>query len=140
MQKLNEKPVKSPFRVPENYFDEVNRKLISAATGKDLDVRQPSIPNRLRSYLLIAASVAGFILLSYAAVKLLTDGNVKFSSNEISLKVTSEQDIYDIDISTIEDKSASLLFSDEGPDVSKTDIIDYLLQEDIELNEIYEQL
>jgi hypothetical protein len=137
---LNEKPDKNPFKVPENYFEDVNRKIISVTSGNDSDVRKSPVTSRFRSYLLVAASVTGFVLLSYTAVKLLTQGKEKFSSHEVSLEAYTDQDISDIDIISIEDKSVSLVFSDEGPDVNKTDIIDYLLQENIELNDIYERL
>ena len=40
MQKLNEIPDKNPFKVPENYFEEVNRKIISATTGDNQYVKK----------------------------------------------------------------------------------------------------
>jgi hypothetical protein len=33
MKKLNETPGKNPFKVPENYFEEVNRKILSETAG-----------------------------------------------------------------------------------------------------------
>ena len=41
---------------------------------------------------------------------------------------------------SLEENASSLVLSDEGPDVSKKDIIDYLMLENIEINDIYEQL
>ena len=35
--------------------------------------------------------------------------------------------INDIDISSLEEDASSLVLSEEGPDVSKKDIIDYLI-------------
>jgi hypothetical protein len=46
----------------------------------------------------------------------------------------------DIDVSAIEEKASSIVLSEEGPEVSKKDIIDYLLLENIELSDIYEKL
>jgi hypothetical protein len=48
--------------------------------------------------------------------------------------------INDIDILSLEEKAALLGLSDEGADINKSDIINYLLLENIEINEIYEQL
>ena len=76
MQKLNDIPDKNPFKVPDNYFEEVNRKIISATSGIEQEVKAVSTYNRFRTYLLIAASVAGFILISYTAVKLFTPDKI----------------------------------------------------------------
>jgi hypothetical protein len=46
----------------------------------------------------------------------------------------------DIDIQSLEENAASLVLPEEAPEVNKTDIIDYLLLENIEINDIYEQL
>ena len=58
-KELNDKPDKNPFKVPDNYFEEVNRKIISVTSGFEQEVKVISTYNRFRTYLLIAASVAG---------------------------------------------------------------------------------
>ena len=73
-KELNDKQDKNPFKVPDNYFEEVNRKIIYATSGFDQEVKVIRTYNRFRTYLLVAASVAGFILISFAAIKLLTPG------------------------------------------------------------------
>ena len=140
MEKLNDIPGKNPFKVPDNYFEEVSRKIISATTGADQEVRKISIYNRFRTRLLIAASVAGFILISYSAVKLLTHEKVNSEVAEVLHGVSTESYINDLDISSIEEDASSLVLQEEGPDVSKKDLIDYLLRENIEISDIYEQL
>jgi len=140
MQKLNDIPDKNPFKVPDNYFDEVNKKIISVTSGFDQEVKVVSTYNRFRTYLLIAASVAGFILISYTAITLLTPDKIDSQVSEVIYDVNSDSYINDIDISSLEENASSLVLSEEGPDVSKTDIIDYLLLENIEINDIYEQL
>ena len=42
MKKLNEIPGKNPFKVPENYFEEVNRKILSVTSGNDHEVKKSS--------------------------------------------------------------------------------------------------
>ena len=140
MAKLNDIPGKNPFKVPDNYFEDVNRKIISATSGTDQEVRKISAYNRFRTRLLIAASVVGFILISYSAVKLFTNGKENSEVAEIVHGVNTESYINDLDISSIEEDASSLVLQEEGPDVSKKDIIDYLLSENIEISDIYEQL
>ena len=140
MKKFNEITDKNPFKVPDSYFEEVNRKIISATCGKNRDVKKIGFYNRFRPYLLAAASVAGFIVLSYTAVKLLIpDTKNSLGSKELSGEYP-ELYIYDIDILTIEENAASLDLPGEGYEVNNTAIIDYLLLENIEINDIYEKL
>jgi len=140
MQKMNDIPGKNPFKVPDNYFEDVNRKIISATSGFDQEVRKISIYNRFRTRLLVAASVAGFIFISYTAIKLLTHDKSNSQVSQVLHEINTESYINDIDISSLEEDASSLVFTEELPDVSKKDIIDYLLRENIELNDIYEQL
>jgi hypothetical protein len=140
MKKLNEIKDKNPFKVPETYFEEVNRKIISVTTGYNQDVKKVGLYSRFRPYFAIAASVAGFILLSYTAVKLITHDRINSQISEVMFEEYSESYINDIDIFTLEENAASLVLSEEVPDVNKTDIIDHLLIENIEISDIYEQL
>jgi hypothetical protein len=140
MQKLNDIPDKSPFKVPENYFEEVNRKIISATSGSADEVKKITFYSRFRTSFLVAASFAGLVLLSYTAIKLLTPDKSNKQVSEVLHEISPDAYINDIDISAIEDDASSLVLSDEGPEVSKSDIIDYLLSENIELNDIYEHL
>jgi hypothetical protein len=140
MKKLNEIPDNNPFKVPENYFEEVNRKIISVTSGYNLDVKKRGLYNRFRPYFLIAASVAGFILLSYAAIKLFVPDRINTQLSEVINKENSESYINDVDILSLEEDASSMVLSEEGPDVNKKEIIDYLLLENIEINDIYEQL
>jgi hypothetical protein len=140
MDNLNDIPGKNPFKVPDNYFDEVNRKIITATSGIKPVERKISVYNRFRASILVAASVVGFILISYVAVKLFTQKNVNSEVSEVLHGINTESYINDIDLSTIEEDASSMVLQDEGPDVSKKDIIDYLLKENIEISDIYEQL
>jgi hypothetical protein len=140
MKKLNDIPGKNPFKVPDNYFEEVNRKIISVTSGIDQKVRKVSVYNRFRTNLLIAASVAGLILISYTAIKLLTPDKRNSQVSEVLHEINPDLYINDIDISSLEEDASYLVLSDEVPDVSKKDIIDYLLLNNVELNDIYEQL
>jgi hypothetical protein len=140
MKKLNEIQEKDPFRIPENYFEEVNRKIISATSGYDQDIKKAGIIRRFRPYLLVAASVTGFILFSYTAIKLLSTDRFNAQVSEVIYEEYTGSYINDIDILTLEENAASMVLSEEGPDVNRTEIIDYLMLENIEINDIYVQL
>ena len=140
IKKLKEIPDKSPFKVPENYFEEINRKIIAVTTGDEHEVRKVSISDRFRTAFLVAASIAGLILISYTAVKLFIPRGTNSHVSETLQNISTETYINDIDISSLEEDASSLNLSDDGPDVTSKEIIDYLLLENIELNEIYEQL
>ncbi len=139
-KELNDKPDKNPFKVPDNYFEEVNRKIISVTSGFEQEVKVISTYYRFRTYLLIAASVAVFILISFAAIKLLTPGKSNSQVSEVLYDVNPDSCLNEIDISTLEEKASTVVLSEEGPEVSKKDIIDYLMLENIEINDIYEHL
>ena len=140
MKNLNEMPDNNPFKVPENYFEEVNRKIISVTSGYSQEVKKPGLYGRFRSYFAVAASVAGFFILSYAATKLLTHDRINSQLSEVVYLETTEPYLSDIDVFTLEETASSLVLTEEGPDVNITDIIDYLLLDNIEINDIYEQL
>ena len=140
MKRIDEIAGKNPFKVPENYFEEVNRKIISATAGSETETRRPGLFVRLRPYLAAAASVAVLALLSYVTVKVFFPVNDTRLVPEISMQEFSDSYLNDIDILTLEENADPLLFSEEMPDVEKSEIIDYLLLENIDINEIYELL
>ena len=140
MKKLNEITNNNPFKIPDNYFDEVNRKIISATSGYSEEVKKAGLYNRFRPYILIAASVTGIVFLSYTAIKLLGPDDAKIQLSEVLDAEYSQSYVNDIDITTLEENASSMVLNEEGPDVSSKDIIDYLLMENIEINDIYEQL
>jgi hypothetical protein len=137
MKKQNE-PYRNPFRVPDNYFDEVNQRIISAAAA-DKKIVKSTVFERFRTQLLVAASIAGLVLLGYTALKLFSPDKSEQRASIIVNEFNIESFIDDIDISTLEENASSLV-SEQVPDVPHKDIIDYLLLENIELTDIYAKL
>jgi hypothetical protein len=139
MKKIEDIPDKTPFKVPEGYFDEVNDRIIRATSGKIPDEKKSSIYHRIRPFLLAAASVAGFILLSYTAIRLVNSRKSSHAAGIMTIDYNSPV-FNDLDIYSIEENAASVSVPEQGPDVSESEIIDYLVLDNIEINEIYEQL
>ena len=100
MNKLSDIPGRRTHKVPDNYFEEVNRKIISSTSGYEQEVRKTGFYNRFRTSLLIAASVAGFILISYTAVKLLIPDNKKSQVSEVLSEINPDSYLNDIVISS----------------------------------------
>ena len=98
MASLNEIPKKSPFKVPDNYFDEVNRKILSAASDVSQINKQTSFIHRFRMQLAVAASVAVLAILSYTGLKLITNDRSATTVSEIFSTELNESVINDIDI------------------------------------------
>jgi hypothetical protein len=140
MQKLNEIPGKNPFKVPENYFEEFNRRIINSTSGLPLSEKKIGLYNRFRPYLLIAASVTILVFLSFAAIKLFRPGKNQLQLSEVTNTEFSESVINEFDLSTLEESAAAIIMTEEAPKVSKADIIECLLQENIEISDIYERL
>lgn len=89
--------------------------------------------------MLIAASVAGLIILSYGTVRLINSERSKSIVSELMSNINPDSLVNDIDISSIEESASTMTIPNDSLDVSKKDIIDYLIKENIEINEIYER-
>jgi hypothetical protein len=111
MEKLNETSGKNPFKIPENYFNEVNRKIISASSGYNTEAKKVSLYDKVKPYLAIAAFVSGLILISYTALKLLRSNDVNDRVPQISMQEFSESYLNDIEIITLEESGAALIQS-----------------------------
>jgi hypothetical protein len=140
MASLNEIPKKNPFKVPENYFDEVNRKILSASSGNYPKSGGNSFIHRFRTQLAVAASVAGLILLSYAGLKIISNYRKTTQVFEIFSADANESILNDIDIQALEENVLSSGITVETSEFTSSEIIDYLLLENIEISDIYEKL
>jgi hypothetical protein len=131
-------PGKNPFKVPENYFEEVNHRIISATAGEDEKPVRHSLYRRMRPYILAAAAFTGFLIISYFTARVIITGE---KDPESGLTETiSVSYLNDIDIYSIEESFIELELSDGLPGINKSEIVDYLMLEDIENEDIIEIL
>jgi hypothetical protein len=105
-----------------------------------MEVKKTGVLSRFKPYLLIAASVTGFIILSYTAIKFFGPDKSNIPLSDVINTEYSQSYLNDIDITALEETASSLDLKIEGPDVSNKEIIDYLLMENIDISDIYEQL
>ena len=154
MKLNNEIKNKNPFRVPEDYFETLTEKTMSAihesdredisVAGEEITVKKIS----LRPYLALAAAIAGFALVTTIMVRLVrNDRPAAFQSEEYSLfadLAAEEIDIYMLEneLRKAEETEESAWIDEETleKEISTEDIIDYLTMEDIDINDIYELL
>jgi hypothetical protein len=115
---------KNPFKVPENYFEDVTRKIISATAGTGSVSAKSGLYRRLRPYLAVAASLAAFIILSYTAVRIFLPAGTNEDVPSISLQEFSESYLYDIDLLTLEENAEFLILNEVAPDISSSEIVE----------------
>jgi hypothetical protein len=140
MKELKDISKENPFKVPENYFDEVNRKIISATAGYEAEENKKATIRRINPFLAVAASVAVLVLFSVTALLFFKGDNSKETMPEITLSEFVDNYLPDIDVLTLENSVAEKGDFLEKSGLSKSDLVDYLVIENIEISEIYEKL
>lgn len=165
--KLNEEIKKSnPFKVPEGYFETLTDRTMSAisrsmedevgAAAEETPVRRLN----LRPYLALAAAIVGFALLATFTVRLVS-GGMERSADELNGSLYADLEAEQFDIYMLEDELMEVVYEEaareagmalsEGTatgsgepsaeeEISAEAIIDYLLMEDVDINDIYELL
>lgn len=131
---------KNPFNVPENYFEDVKRKIISETSEKKSETRFPSVYERLRPFFAIAASVAILTLLTFTGIKTFHPGGRSLKINGVTIETLSEMVINDMDLVNIEESVDLTGLPAIRSDINENEIVDYLILEDVDLDEIYEFL
>jgi hypothetical protein len=141
MKKSDDIPKLNPFKVPEGYFDELPGRIMEVVSGTEPDQEKKTLIRRLRPYLAVAATVAALAVISYTAIHL-SSGDGTRNRVEVDISATELTDSYlnDIDLLTLEEKVAESVPADRMPDVNSNEIIDYLITENIDIYDIYEQL
>jgi hypothetical protein len=140
MKKFENIAGKMPFKVPDGYFEEVNKKIIAATSGNTTESKSRRSSFRLRPYLMAAASIAGLIVLSYSAVRVIDHHRTNWHHSELLPEEEFSQYVNELDIYSLEENAGPIDITDQGPDVSKAEIMEYLVFENIEISDIYEQL
>lgn len=128
----------NPFRVPENYFDEVNRKILDSTVNHQ-DIKKFTVSGKFRPLLAIAASVAILIAAGYISVKLFEKKTIY---PEVSQIINSSPEILleEIDPYMLENSASIAADFEKDSDLTNDEIIDYLIDEDIDISMIYEKL
>jgi hypothetical protein len=165
--KLNDEIKKSnPFKVPEGYFDTLTERTMSAIR-KSRGEADPALDTRLsggadaakedaartdtgtpvrrisfRPFLALAAAILGFALLATVMVRLVTGDRASAryeAGNGLYADLAAEGlDTYFIEHELLQTEPGEITGTEQS--ISSDVIIDYLMTEDIDLNDIYELL
>ncbi|MGD0581812.1 MAG: hypothetical protein ABR974_02570 [Bacteroidales bacterium] len=140
MKKLDEIPKNNPFRVPENYFGNLTDRIISHTSETGPAHEKKGTVRKLKPFLLAAASVAILAIIGYTAIYFADRSPDRSLTENIAESRFDNIYLNDIDMATLEENVAGNENFIEIPDLSRNEIIDYLLAEDINVLDIYEQL
>jgi len=147
---LNDEIKKSnPFKVPDGYFDTLTERTMSAVKeshNQEETAESIGMPVRrlvLRPFFALAAAILGFAILATVMIRLVNSGSVSEQYQEdISLYAdlaAEELDTYMIEYELSQTEPVEMTLAKEE-EISSEAIIDYLMMEDIDLDDIYELL
>lgn len=158
MKLSDETAKKNPFSVPGDYFESLADRTMAAIreeeAGRQEGGQQPEPPVsqpgnakpgrvvNLRPFLALAAAILGFAILAAAMVRLVSSDRPG-RANEAGTSLYAELAAEEIDVYMLENElnmteTVSPELTEEA--VASEAIIEYLMTEDIDLNEIYELL
>lgn len=145
--KINEEiKEKNPFKVPEGYFETLTERTMSAVmVSREEDSKHEERPVRrigLRPFLALAAAIVGVAVLTTVMVRLINDDSNSFlggSAGEVYAELFTEE----IDTYMIENEwslTEPEEYQGEVTGLPAESIIEFLVMENIDVNEIYELL
>ena len=102
MKNSDKIPEGNPFKVPENYLEELNSRIIASTVESQDKKKKPWLYVRLRPFLAIAASVALLALLTYTGMNLFSPRNESALLSGIPVEEYPETILNEIDILTLE--------------------------------------
>lgn len=139
----------NPFKVPDGYFDTLTERTISAireSREQEENAESTGMPARrltLRPFFALAAAVIGFAILATVMVRLLNSDRVSehtATANSLYADLAAEEiDTYMIEYELSQTEPPGLTLASEE-EISPEAIIDYLMTEDVDINDIYELL
>lgn len=140
MKEIKDITGKNPFKVPEDYFGKLNERIFSAAMREQRQPEKKSNYRKIRPFLAIAASIAILAVIGFGALRLFVPEGKLPEIPEISLEEFTDRYLYDIDILTLEEGATPVASIENVPGLTSSEIIDYLILENVDLNDIYEIL
>ncbi|MGQ9620607.1 MAG: hypothetical protein ACUVTX_06425, partial [Bacteroidales bacterium] len=123
-----------------NYFELTNEKIISGIRMSIYGRSQKNKIIHMKPFFAVAASAALLIMLSLAVLFTNLRERKHIASNGFDSELLIENIIYHIDIMTLEEEVVSVWSEPALTDVKREDIIDYLVNDNMNLFEIYELL
>lgn len=145
LKELDQMKKTSPFKVPENYFDQfpllLQEKLEKKQKTEGWGYKFYRI---LKSHLALDSSIAGILVIGFIGYKLFSPAVEKNQLTPAEKKQAIEYEVYSTDYGTIIDnmdhsKNVEIKGSDNSAEKSD-EIIEYLVGENVETATLAEQL
>lgn len=125
----------NPFRVPENYFEELPEKIFENILASEKTPVRIKPVFGLKKSLAIAAAIAGLIFLTYSGYYLINKSDN--DQNQIAyINDTTDAEYSFVDENNIVDAISNVI--SENEEVEGDDIVNYLVEDDIDENLIAE--
>jgi hypothetical protein len=133
-KKLEEIPKGNPFRVPENYFDELPERIMQNCETKE---KQPKLIKILKPAFSLAALFIGVAIVAYLAVQVIDNPDKQSQFNQTDI-ARSQQDKPFSNEEEIIDALEGVQVEESSKETDE--YIDYLLKEDIDYGTLINEL
>ena len=134
----------TPFIVPESYFDDFSDRLskrIEREAVKSVQKKTIKLKSFFNPQLSVAASLILFTVLSYFTITLILNSDTKEDSSKYFAElVESEIEDYDLYLIVKVIEENTYLDDEEYESIEDEEIIDYLVSEEIDIEEIIVEL
>ncbi|NMC42189.1 MAG: hypothetical protein GYA43_13625 [Bacteroidales bacterium] len=138
MSELEKIPKENPFRVPEGYFEELTGRIMKAASNKPRVKAVEKKLFRLRPWMTAAAGLAIITALSITFILVSPGKDQTDIYRDLSFNGTVEEIFSGMDLSAIEEEVAGIISTTGFIGVENSDIIEYLMMQNISILDIYE--
>ena len=124
----------NPFRVPDNYFDEVKKDIREKTRSAGNKKNKTRISVVLKPAIMMAAAMLAFVIISYSILKLL------FPEYNSAEKQNFSELVYDFDEAELIDELVGHNNDEEALPAERSEIIDYLMDNNVDYHSIIEYL
>ena len=124
----------NPFRVPDNYFDEVKKDIREKTRSAGNKKSKTRISVVLKPAIMMAAAMLAFVIISYSILKLL------FPEYNSAEKQNFSELVYDFDEAELIDELVGHNNDEEALPAERSEIIDYLMDNNVDYHSIIEYL
>lgn len=138
MKEFNEIENRNPFKVPENYFDDLKDRISGATKGVSPASEKTGLLRRLNPVLAVAAAIALIVTVSTTTIYFISGNRDELAPVEITDDIFTSIYLNDIDISILEEKVIENESFLAVPEVNSKDLIEYLILENIDIYDIYD--
>jgi len=134
MTKKGEISKDNPFRVPDNYFDEVKTDIYAKTREAGKKESKKGIFTVLKPAMMMAAAMLTFVIISYSILRLL------FPEYNRTEEQNFSELVYHFDEAELIDELSENNNYEEALPAEQSEIINYLMDSDIDYNTLIEYL